>query len=315
MLFRIRGFEPIVQARALRPALEALGWALSIIGFIAFASYLIAETLRTGGVGYDLQSYVLAGRHAVAGADLYGPVNLGDPGAYRYTPTFAYLVSPIAMLPDHVVTWAYRLACVLCVRYLVGSWRAVGWSLLFPPLAIELVALNLTLPLAALARLALRPPSKNAGTVLLPFAASLKYGSALLIPYLWLRRPQSRRTLLIGCAALIAISLAHIAIDPGAWAGFVAALRQQAASVNSAPFVGDQLLKLMPSTLGDFMLRFVLAAALLAVAIWRRWDWLAFAAAALAVPTLWLARLAPLVAVPRLWWEDREQTVELPARS
>ena len=62
---------------------------------------------------------------------------------------------------------------------------------------------------------------------------------------------------------------------------------------------------LVPSTLGDFVLRFALCAVLAGIAAWRRWSWLAFTAAALAVPTLWVARLAPLVGVPRMWLEDR----------
>ena len=75
--------------------------------------------------------------------------------------------------------------------------------------------------------------------------------------------------------------------------------------MNDAPYVGDQLLFLVPSTLGDFLLRLALAAVLVGIAAWRRWDWLAFVAAAIAVPTLWAARLAPLVAMPRLFLEDR----------
>jgi len=52
--------------------------------------------------------------------------------------------------------------------------------------------------------------------------------------------------------------------------------------------------------------RLLLAAGMTLVAIRRRWGWLAYVAATIAVPTLWLARLAPLVAVPRLWWEERQ---------
>jgi len=36
----------------------------------------------------------------------------------------------------------------------------------------------------------------------------------------------------------------------------------------------------------------------------RRLDWLAYVAAALAVPTLWVARLSALVGAPRLWLVD-----------
>jgi len=303
VMFRRRAAEIPKRWPNVMRGLWAVGWLVSLIGFTNFAVQLITEALHTGGVAYDAQSYLLAGRHVLEGASLYAPVNIGDPGAFRYTPTFAVLMAPFALLPEMAFTWGYRLICLLCVRYLVGSWRAVGWSLLFPPLGIELLALNLTLPIAALARLALRPPHRGAAWQ--PIAGSLKYGSLLLVPYLWLRRPATRPALMLGVVALLVVTAVHVLLDPGVWRDFMGAMRQQSASVNTAPYVGSQLLKLVPSTLGDFALRFALAAVLTGLAVTRRWDWLAFAAATLAVPTLWGARLAPLVAVPRLWWEDQ----------
>ena len=97
-----------------------------------------------------------------------------------------------------------------------------------------------------------------------------------------------------------------MAIDPEAWSLFGKAMLQQAASTNDAPYIGDQLLFILPSTFGDFALRLAIAAGLVGVAIWRRWAWLAFAALVIAVPTFWVARLAPLVGVPRLYLEDRQ---------
>lgn len=94
-------------------------------------------------------------------------------------------------------------------------------------------------------------------------------------------------------------------MDPGVWRDYLASLEQQAASANDAPYVGDQLLFLLPKTLGDFVLRLAIGAGLVAVAIRFRADWLAFTAAAIAVPTLWVARLAALVSVPRLFLEAR----------
>lgn len=69
---------------------------------------------------------------------------------------------------------------------------------------------------------------------------------------------------------------------------------------NDAPYIGDQLLLLVPSTLGDFAVRLGIGAILVTLAVRYRADWLAFTAAAIAVPTLWVARLATLVGVPRL---------------
>jgi hypothetical protein len=289
-------------SRLPRPWIEAALWVLATIGVITFGVYLVDIIALDGGAAYDLHSYILAGRHALDGASLYETVQIGDPGAYRYPPTFAYLAIPLALPPELVVTWIYRGICVLCVRVLVGSWRAVGIALLFWPLQVELVSLNVTLPIAVLARMALRGSDLGAGST--AATAALKYGTALIAPYLWLRDRARRRALLLGLAVTLVAFGLHAVLRPADWADYLASLVQQSGSANHAPFVGPQLIVLVPSTLGDFVVRFAICAALTGIAIWRGWSWLAFAAAAIAVPTLWVARLAPLVGVPRMWWED-----------
>ena len=300
-------YRPLVhQLLASRRAwIEAFGWALALIGFASFAAFLWQAVLRDGGFAYDLNAYLLAGRNLLDGAPLYAPMEINDPGAYRYPPTFALLTAPMAPLPEPVVTWGVRLACIGCVRYLVGSWRAVGWALLFVPLQIELVALNVTLPIAAAVRAALRGPRPGLAAALIPATAAVKYGTLLLVPYLWVTRPGLRRPMVIGAAASAGAFAIHAVLDPGIWSAYVASLGQQAGSANDAPYVGDQLLFLVPATLSDFLLRLAVSVVLVAVAIRARADWLAFTAAAIAVPTLWVARLAALVGVPRLFLEER----------
>ena len=287
-----------------RSWLEGAGWALSLIGALSFAGFVWQSILRDGGAAYDLHAYLLAGRNLLDGVPLYAPMEINDPGAYRYPPTFAALAMPLALAPEEVVTWLYRVACLGCVRSLVGSWRAVGWALLFVPLQVELIALNVTLPLAVVARLTLRGPAGGGATALLPATAALKFGTVLLLPYLWLTRPAQRRSMLIGAAVLLGAFAIHAVIDPSVWRSYLASLTQQAASANDAPFVGDQLLFLVPSTLVDFVVRLAIGVLLVVIAVRYRWDWLAFSAAALAVPTFWLARLAAFVGVPRLLLED-----------
>lgn len=287
--------------------LEIAAWALSLIGFASFAAFVWEAIARDGGAAYDLHAYVLAGRNLLDGAPLYGPMEINDPGAYRYPPTFAALAVPLTLAPEEVVTWVYRAACLGCVRYLVGSWRAVGLALLFIPLQIELIALNVTLPIAAVARMGLRGPAEASGAALIPVTAALKFGTALLGAYLWVGRPDLRRPMLAGAGVLIAVFALHALLDPASWQAYIESLGQQAGSANAAPWVGEQLLLLLPSTLADFVLRVAIGAVLIVIAIRQRWDWLAFTAAALAVPTLWLARLAPLVAVPRMWLEGQAE--------
>jgi hypothetical protein len=129
----------------------------------------------------------------------------------------------------------------------------------------------------------------------------------LLLPYLWVVRPSLRRPMVVGALGLAGAFAIHAVLDPGAWREYLASLGQQAGSANDAPYVGDQLLFLLPTTLGDFLLRLAIGCVLAAVAIRLRADWLAFTAAAIAVPTLWVARLAALVGVPRLFLEGTDQ--------
>jgi hypothetical protein len=284
--------------------LEAFGWALCVIGVLSFANFLWEGVTRDGGAAYDLHAYLLAGRNLLDGAPLYPPMEINDPGAYRYPPTFALMAVPLAPIPEPIVTWAYRALCLGCLRILVGSWRAVGWSFLFLPVQIELIALNVTLPIAATARLSLRGPIDRVASAAIPATAALKVGTGLPLPYLWVTRAPLRRPIAIGAALLLAAFAVHALMDPGVWRDYVASLGQQAISANDAPFVGDQLLFLVPSTLADFGVRLALGALLIGLGFRLRADWLAFTAAAIAVPTLWVARFAALAGVPRLVLED-----------
>ena len=296
---RLRGWTTSHPAVA-----NALAWLLALVGFGVLSASLIDSIGRNGGTAYDFHAFWLAGHHLLTGQPLYSAVGIGDPGAYRYVPTFAFLMAPLSLVPELPMTWLYRGVAILCLRYLVGSWRAVGWSLLFPPVVIELLALNVTLPIAAAGRWALRGnPAASAG---IPAASALKYGSVMLAAFLWFRRRQSRRFIVLGTVLSVGLLGLHAALDPAAWVAFVHSLGQQARSINHAPYVGGQLLFLVPSTLGDFLLRLGIAGLLTVISVVKGWGWLAYGAATIAVPTLWLARLAPLVAIPRLWLEERE---------
>ncbi len=55
---------------------------------------------------------------------------------------------------------------------------------------------------------------------------------------------------MIGTAALLVAFAAHAMVDVEVWRSYVASLGQQSRSVNDAPFVGEQLLFLVPTTLG-----------------------------------------------------------------
>jgi hypothetical protein len=63
-----------------------------------------------------------------------------------------------------------------------------------PPVITEVLTLNLTLPIAAISVLALRVPRFADGVVI---AGVMKFGALLLVPYLWVTEPSSRRSILL----------------------------------------------------------------------------------------------------------------------
>ena len=116
------------------------------------------------------------------------------------------------------------------------------------------------------------------------------------MPYLWIRRPESRRPLVLGCLLFAAACLVSYALAPGAWAAYVSTFGWE----NDSLISGSQAIALVPSWGGlDFALRFGLAAAAALVAVYLSRAWLAYAAAAITCPVLAVSRLAPLVALWR----------------
>lgn len=265
-------------------AASAVGYGLGLAGLILLLQH-------DGGLGYDVRSYWLAGRHVFEGEPLYWPVAIDALGPYRYPPLFAQLWAPFALLPELAFAWLWRLVCLLSLRVLAGCWRNVGLWMIVPLTITELSSANVTFPVAALAFHALRGRPGLA-----PWAAALKVGPAMLLPYLWLRRPHERRALLLGVAALTGACVVSLLLAPDYWVRYVELLGWQAKSA----MVGDGLISLLPTAGADFALRAAVASLLVGIAARRGSDALAYAATVIAVPSLWLQRLVPLLAVPRL---------------
>lgn len=170
----------VFVARVLTDLGLVLGGALALA-----ALYTVVQD--HGGLAYDTHAYWLAARNVLDGAPLYQSGPYSALGLYTYPPVFAQLFTPAAPLPELVVTWAWRVTGVLSLRYLVGSWKATVVSCCFVPVLTELAIGNVTLQLAACILFALRD---RRGAYVLPWAVALKFGPALVVPYLWLRRPR-----------------------------------------------------------------------------------------------------------------------------
>jgi len=272
-----------------------VAWFLLLAIGIQVAAVVIDNLRVNLWSAYDTNAYWLAARHIVDGQPLYTQAEIWTAGAYKYPPVFAQLVVPIGFLPEVVVDWIWRVSGVLCLRYLSGSWKLALLASLQWPVFAELGFGNVTLQLGAVALWCFRD---RRAVYLIPWFAGMKFGPVLLIPYLWFTRPETRRPIVIGCAAFAAACAISFAVASGLWFDYLGTLGWEAASQMKAMFV----VALVPDHGGlDFALRFVIAFGLMLVAIRWKLDWLAFIAATATMPIFSLTRLAVLVALWPLW--------------
>jgi hypothetical protein len=248
-----------------------------------------------GGLAYDTRAYWQAARHVLDGTALYTPASVSDLGAYKYPPIFAQMFVPAAPLPELVVAWMWRASGILCLRYLVGSWKAAIVACAFIPVLTELSLGNVTLQIGAVLLAALRD---KRGAYLLPWVAALKFGPILLVPFLWLRMPETRRPLVIGTAAFLTACAVSYLVAPGLWSDYVATFGWESTSLMS----GSGVIAVVPSSGSlDFAIRFGAAGLVALAAVYMRRDWLAYAAASITCPIMAVSRFAPLVAL----WQFR----------
>ena len=286
-LFQSERFRAVCR-RLLYDAGLAAGGAIVV-------SFLTVLILANGGLAYDTHAYWLAERHIVDGTRLYAPATVYDLGAYKYPPLFAQLFVPVGFLPELLVAWLWRISGILCLRYMVGSWRGSLVACAFIPVAIELSQGNVTLQLGALMMFALRD---RRGAYLLPWAAALKFGPALLVPYLWFRKPETRRPIIVGSAVFLAFCVVSWLIAPNLWSAYIGTFGWETASEMS----GGGVIAIVPSWGGlDFALRLAIAGLAALYAVYSKRGWLAYAAAVVTCPVLAAGRLAPLVGL----WQFR----------
>jgi hypothetical protein len=274
---------------------DTIGWLVAWFILVAIAvqvAWIVIWNVESNlWPAYDTNAYWLAAKHILDGDPLYSPALITTGGAYKYPPLFAQLIVPIGMIPELPVDWAWRIAGVMCLRYMCGSWKLAVVAALQWPVLIELDFGNVTLQLGAVALWSLRD---RRAIYLLPWFAGMKFGPVLLLPYLWFTRPEWRRTIVVSCAVFAGACLASFAVAPGLWFDYLGTFGWETSSQMSANFV----YALVPNHGGtDFIVRFAIAATLTVVAIRWRLDWLAFVAAVATMPIFSLTRLAVLVAL------------------
>jgi hypothetical protein len=269
--------------------------SLLVVVGIQVAAGVLAEIRVGWWPAYDTNAYWLAAKHLLDGGPLYQESSITASGIYKYPPVFAQIALPMALIPETIVDWGWRILGTMCLRYLCGSWRLTLLVSLQWPAWLELSFGNVTLQLGAACMWALHD---RRGAYLLPWFAGLKFGPGLLIPYLWMTRPDYRRPLTIGCGVFAAACAASLVVAPGLWLDYLGTFGWEAASEMRAWWV----VAIVPDHGGvDFAIRLGLAAVAIVAAIRWRADWLAFVVAATTMPILSLTRLAVLVGLWPLW--------------
>jgi hypothetical protein len=220
----------------------------------------------------------------------YDTATTGRIGAYLYSPAFAQLLAPLVWLPLAVFTAIWTALNGATLWFLLRQWALP--SLLFLPIAFEIVSGNVHLLYAAAIVLGFRWPATWALLLLTKVTPG--------VGVLWFLVRREWRSLGIALGATAAIAAVSFVLDQTQWMRWFDLLRADATGAGAAGFqtVGWYLpIALAPR----------IAAAVLVVAIAARTDrrWLLPVAVVLAMPVVWLNSLAVLAACIPLAFPDR----------
>jgi hypothetical protein len=265
------------------------------------AGLLLIVAIGRWGAPQDEHAYWLAAHRLLDGLPLYDPTATSvTPYAYWYPPPFAQVLVPVAaILPSTVFDMAWIGLLLICVLAL-AEWRPiVGLAFLaYLPVAIELWFLNVHLVLALLVVLALRRWSW-----LFAVGAAIKLAPGLGILYLVLRRRWTDA--LVAITVGLVVLVISVALDPGAWSGFIATIQARGP--------GD-ISGLLPAPYDIRLVAAVLMTVIASLARPRIGEPLLVVAITLALPTLWLDAFSVLIAiVPIVVLGSRSTMVSPPA--
>lgn len=245
-----------------------------LVGFRLFGIYPWNEFV------FDLHAY-WATRDGLTYANLHA----GPAGTYLYSPAFAQAIRPLTILPLPLFAAIWTAIGAALLIWLTG--RRVLLIALLPPVLITLVQGQLDIAFAVVAFMGLRWPA----LWMLPILTKVTPGIGLV----WFLVRREWRQLAIALGATLAVVAASFALDPGAWASWVAMLLR-------AEFPNDpQLVYLnVPLTI-----RLPIALAIITWGALSTRTWTIPVAMTLAMPIVWansvtiLVALVPLLAVTR----------------
>jgi hypothetical protein len=233
----------------------------------------------------------------------YDAATTGRIGAYLYSPAFAQLLAPLVWLPLAAFTALWTALNSATLWFLLR--RLALPSLLFVPIAFEIVSGNVHLLYAAAIVIGFRWPAAWA----LMFLTKVTPGVGVV----WFLVRREWRSLAIAIGVTAAIAAVSYALDPGQWGRWIELLRSEVAGSAGGTLetVGWYLpIALLP--------RLGLAVVVVAVAGLTDRRWVLPIGVVLAMPVVWINSLAVLAACVPLWQQQRERdamSVAAPRRS
>jgi hypothetical protein len=251
--------RPPTPAKLIRDALVLLG----IVAAAAYWWYLTSG----GGLPVDVHAYWVADPH-----NLYAHTSSDD--AYLYPPTFEFVAGWWRGIPFEAYAAIWRAILLVILVYLAGPFTL--FAMLTVPVASEINAANIQIPLALAVVLGFRWPATWAFVIL----TKLTPGVGLL----WFLIRREWRHLAIAAAATVAIAAVSFVLMPDAWFTYIRLL-----TGTPAPAVAPYYLTIWT--------RLPFAIAFIAFGAWSGRRWPVVVGATLALPVYYITSSAMLVGV------------------
>jgi hypothetical protein len=253
--------RPMTRRRLVRDALVVLG----IIAAVTYWLYLT----NGGGLPVDVHYYWAANPH-----DLYPHPEAGEHNGYNYSPAFEFVVGWWRSIPFDVFAAIWRVVLLAMLVYLAGPFTL--FVLLTVPVASEVNAANIQIPLALAVVLGFRWPATWAFVIL----TKLTPGIGLL----WFLLRREWRHLAIAAGATLAIAAVSFVLMPDAWSGYIRLL-----TATPAPAVAPYYL--------PFWTRLPFAIAFIGWGAWTGRRWPVVVGATIALPVYYITSSAMFVGV------------------
>ena len=253
--------QPITAAKLIRDALV-------LLGIVACATYWWYLT-SGGGLPVDVHAYWAADPHNLY---VHGPGPADD--AYLYAPSFEFVAGWWRGIPFEAYAAIWRAVLLAMLVYLAGPFTL--FALLTVPVASEINAANIQIPLALAVVIGFRWPAAWAFIIL------TKISPGIGLPWFAIRREW--RALGIAIVTTIAMAAISFVLMPRAWFEYVSLLTS-----HPAPSVSPYYLPLWT--------RLPVALAFVVFAAFTGRRWALVVGATIALPVYWITSSAMFVGV------------------